>query len=314
MIALYTYSMQKITRIGIVGRPDTPELKAPLTRVLAVLAAHGVAAQIDEHLAKDTGLAGLPTSQAIIPAAQIFNNVQALIAMGGDGTLISIARRAAEHDLPIIGINQGRLGFLTDIAAKEIETALPAVLSGQCNEERRALLDVSLTRDGQKTLARDLREHAVAVNDVVLSRGSAGSMIEMLVSIDGKAAYRLRADGLILSTPTGSTAYALSANGPIVHPAVSALLMVPVAPHALTYRPVVCPDTSEIHVEVIRGRDAGLHCDGQSHYMLGEGDAITVRKSTLSARLLHPLGYDYYAMLRQKLAWSETADKFHADT
>jgi NAD+ kinase len=309
MIALYTYSMQKITRIAIVGRPDTPELEGTLKRVLAVLAQHGVFAQVDAQLAQTTGIAGLAT----VPAEKIFENVQALIAMGGDGTLISIARRAAEHDVPIIGINQGRLGFLTDVAAKEIETALPALMHGDYNEERRSLIDVSLTRDGNNTLARDLREHAVAVNDVVLSRGSAGSMIEMLVSIDGKSAYRLRADGLILSTPTGSTAYSLSANGPIVHPAVSALLMVPVAPHALTYRPVVCPDTSEIHVEVVRGRDAGLHCDGQSHYMLGEGDAIHVRKSKLSARLLHPLGYDYYAMLRQKLAWSETAEKFHAD-
>ncbi len=313
MIALYTYSMQKITRIALVGRPDTPELKIPLTRVLAVLAAQGVTSQIDEELARDTGLAALNAGQTIIPAAQIFENVDAVIAMGGDGTLISIARRAAEHDVPIIGINQGRLGFLTDVAAKEIETALPALLRGEGNEERRGLLDVALTRDGARTQARDVREHALAVNDVVLSRGGAGSMIEMLVSIDGKAAYRLRADGLILSTPTGSTAYALSANGPIVHPAIAALLMVPVAPHALTYRPVVCPDTSEIHVEVIRGRDAGLHCDGQSHYMLGEGDAILVTKSKLSARLLHPVGYDYYAMLRQKLAWSETADKFHAD-
>jgi NAD+ kinase len=302
--------MQKISRVALVGRPDTPELEGPLKRVLAVLAQQGVAVQVDAQLAETTGIAGLNT----IPAERIFENVQALIAMGGDGTLISIARRAAEHDVPIIGINQGRLGFLTDVAAKEIETALPALMNGEYSEERRSLIDVSLTRDGNNTLARDLREHAVAVNDVVLSRGSAGSMIEMLVSIDGKPAYRLRADGLILSTPTGSTAYSLSANGPIVHPAVSALLMVPVAPHALTYRPVVCPDTSEIHVEVVRGRDAGLHCDGQSHYMLGEGDAIHVRKSALGARLLHPLGYDYYAMLRQKLAWSETAEKFHADS
>jgi NAD+ kinase len=314
MIALYTYPMQKISRVAIVGRPETPELRDPLARVLAVLVERGVAAQIESHLARDTAQSGVSANQTVVPAAQIFENVDAVIAMGGDGTLISIARQAAQYDIPIIGINQGRLGFLTDIAAKEIETALPALLAGQFNEERRALLDVSLTRDGAKTQARDLREHALAVNDVVLSRGGAGSMIEMLVSIDGKAAYRLRADGLILSTPTGSTAYALSANGPIVHPEVAALLMVPVAPHALTYRPVVCPDTSTIHVEVVRGRDAGLHCDGQSHYMLGEGDAITVKKSAMSARLLHPLGYDYYAMLRQKLAWSETADKFHAES
>ncbi len=305
--------MSKIHRVAIVGRPDTPELHAPLQRLLSVLSAHGVLARIDGSLASATNLQALTALQTIVPSAQIFDAVDAVIAMGGDGTLISLARRAAEHNVPIIGINQGRLGFLTDVAAKEIETALPKLLAGEFSEEQRPLLDVSLTRDSAKTRARDVQEHATAVNDVVLSRGSAGSMIEMLVSIDGKPAYRLRADGLILSTPTGSTAYSLSANGPIVHPAVPAILMVPVAPHALTNRPVVCPDTSEIHVEMLRGKDAGLHCDGQSHYMLDEGDAIRVTKSKLSARLLHPLGYDYYAMLRQKLAWNETADKFHAD-
>jgi NAD+ kinase len=304
--------MTPLTRLAIIGRPDTPELAAPLTRLLTVLAAAGCTARVDEPLLRATAVS-LPNNARSVPTAQLFDDVEAVIAMGGDGTMIAAARNVAPRDIPLIGINQGRLGFLTDISARDLETALPAVLAGARAEESRAMLQILLNRDASLTRARDVQENALALNDVVLSRGSAGSMIEMEVIIDAKPAYTLRADGLIVSTPTGSTAYALSADGPIVHPAIAAMLMVPVAPHALTNRPVVLPDTCEIRVRVLRGRDAGLHCDGQSHFLMSEGDEVQIRLSTLTVRLLHPLSYDYFAMLRRKLAWGETADKFHTE-
>ncbi len=301
-----------LTSFALVGRPDTPELAAPLMRLLAVLDRAGATVQVDEALVATTGIT-LPKSASSVPSAQILEGVQAVIAAGGDGTLISVARRAALMNIPVLGINQGRLGFLTDVSAREIETVIPEILRGLYTEERRALLHAELNRDATLSTARDLSERALAINDVVLSRGATGSMIEMEVAIDLRPAYTLRADGLIVSTPTGSTAYALSAQGPIVHPSVPAMLMVPVAPHALTNRPVVLPDTSTIVVRMLRGRDAGLHCDGQAHFAMSEGDELTVVRSEYSARLIHPLTYDYFSMLRRKLAWGETADKFHSE-
>jgi NAD+ kinase len=303
--------MIPLKRIAIVGRPNTPELRAPLVRVLSACDAIGVHAMIDEALIAATRAE--PSAKArVLPAAQLFANVDAVLAMGGDGTMISVARNAAKHDVPIFGINQGRLGFLTDLSARDIETALPAMLAGEYTIEERSMLTATLKRDATQSKARDLHEHALAVNDVVLSRGSAGSMIEMQVIIDDRPAYTLRADGLIVATPTGSTAYALSADGPIVHPSVAAMLMVPVAPHSLTNRPVVLPNNASLVVRVLRARDdAGLHCDGQLHFAMGEADEVTIARSPLRTRLLHPLSYDYFAMLRTKLAWGETAEKFH---
>jgi NAD+ kinase len=306
------HAMPAFTHVAIVGRPDTPELLAPLTRLLAVLQSAGVRADVDTRLVQETGVE-LPENARNVPTPQLFDAAQAVVACGGDGTMIAVARQVAARNLPIIGINQGRLGFLTDVSAREMEATLPALLSGEYSEEVRALLHTELNRDATRTRARDVRETATAMNDVVLSRGSAGSMIEMEVVIDSRPAYTLRADGLIVSTPTGSTAYALSANGPIVHPSIAAMLMVPVAPHALTNRPLVLPDTSALTVRVLRGRDAGLHCDGQSHFLMSEGDEVHIRLSPLKVQLLHPLDYDYYAMLRRKLAWGETADKFHKE-
>ncbi len=305
--------MKPLRTLAVVGRPDTPALRAPLARLIAAIVGAGAQVRVDDTLMTETGLIAEQPSLAI-PAAQLFDGADAIIAIGGDGTMISVARRAAQANIPFVGVNQGRLGFLTDISSKLIEKTIPSMIAGEYREEQRCLLAASLKRDAQRTSARDLEEQMLAMNDVVLSRGSAGNMIEMQVVIDGKPAYTLRADGLIISTPTGSTAYALSANGPIVHPAVSAMLMVPVAPHALTNRAVVLPDACEIVVQMIRGHDAGLHCDGQSHFAMSEGDELRVALSPLKARLLHPADYDYYAMLRQKLAWGETADKFHGET
>jgi NAD+ kinase len=184
-----------------------------------------------------------------------------------------------------------------------MESALSAMLDGRYVEETRTLLDATLT------LAAGGSEHTLALNDVVVGRGAMGGMIDCAVTIDGNFVYAMRADGLIVATPTGSTAYALSAQGPIVDPIVAALLLVPVAPHALTNRPIAVRDSAVIEITLLRGKDASLHCDGQSHFALVEGDRVVVRRAAHRLRLLHPQDHDHFAMLRQKLHWSETPER-----
>jgi NAD+ kinase len=219
--------------------------------------------------------------------------------------MLSIARQLAPCDVPLIGINQGRLGFLTDIPSTAMNETLAAMLDGRYTEERRTLLQATVLR------SEAAQETALALNDVALSRGTLGGMIDLAVEIDGDFVYAMRSDGLIVATPTGSTAYALSANGPIVHPQVPALLLVPVAPHALSNRPIVIGDPSVITMTLLKGKDAAAHCDGQAHFPMLEGDRLTIRTAPYHVRLLHPEGHDHFAMLRQKLHWGETPERLH---
>jgi NAD+ kinase len=221
--------------------------------------------------------------------------------------MLSLARQLAPLDVPLIGINQGRLGFLTDIPLSAMEETLDAMLDGRYTEERRTLLEATILRQAV------VQETALALNDVAVSRGTLGGMIDVAVDIDGRFVYAMRSDGLIVATPTGSTAYALSANGPIVHPAVPALLLVPVAPHALTNRPIAIADASVVTITLLKGKDAAAHCDGQAHFALQEGDRVTIHRAPYDVRLLHPEGHDHFVMLRQKLHWGETPEKVHVN-
>ncbi|MEO5764706.1 MAG: NAD kinase [Casimicrobiaceae bacterium] len=288
----------RFARIVLVGRPETPGLAEPLARLAAflearghrvVLAAEAVGAAGDDFRALDPSALGATADLAIV--------------LGGDGTMLSIARQLAPHDVPLIGVNQGRLGFLTDIPLARMEAVLGAMLDGRFVEERRTIIAATVER------ADGAREHAPALNDVVVNRGALGTMIECAIDIDGRFVYSMRADGLIVATPTGSTAYALSAGGPILAPEVPAFALVPVAPHALTHRPIAIPDGSRITIAVNRGRDASVHCDGQTHFALAEGDRVVLARAAHSARFLHPEGHDYFAMLREKLHWSETPER-----
>ena len=168
------------------------------------------------------------------------------------------------------------------------------------------MLEMTLVRDGKSSDAE------LALNDVAVNRGGAGSMLECAVEIDGRFAYAMRADGIIVATPTGSTAYALSAGGPILDPRLAALALVPVAPHALTHRPIAISDLATITIAIVRGSDATVHCDGHAHVPLAEGDRITIRRAPHPARFLHPEGHDYFAMLREKLHWSETPERLQS--
>ena len=286
-------------RVAVVGRYASPDLGAPLARLASYLTAKGHSVVLDSETARYAPLLGYPT------AAQedLGRAVDLAIVLGGDGTMLSIARQLAPFGVPLIGINQGRLGFLTDIPLNGMESTLDAMLAGRYLEERRTLLAAVVVRsDGG-------RDEAFALNEAVVNRGSLGSMIDCAVEIDGRFVYSMRADGIIVATPTGSTAYALSAGGPILDPQLASFLLVPVAPHALTHRPIAISDAAHISITVVSARDAGFHCDGQGHFTLAEGDRVELSRAPHAARFLHPEGHDYFAMLREKLHWSETPER-----
>ena len=286
-------------RVALIGRHVSPGIAEPLSRLASFLAAHGYEVVIEAETARSTSIADFPMAAA----EALATHADVAVVVGGDGTMLSIARRLAPFDVPLIGVNQGRLGFLTDIPIARMESTLEAMLAGRYVEERRTLLAAEVLRtDGT-------REAAFALNDVVLNRGGGGTMIDCAVEIDGRFVYAMRADGIIVATPTGSTAYALSAGGPILDPKVPAFALVPVAPHALTHRPVAIADTAMIALTLERGPGAALHCDGQAHFALLEGERVTVRRAQHAARFLHPEDHDYFAMLREKLHWSETPER-----
>lgn len=292
----------RFPRVGLVGRHNSPGIAEPLEKLARCLAGRGCSVTIEAETAALTPVAGYRA----VPAERLGAEVDLVIVLGGDGTMLSIARLLAPYGVPLIGINQGRLGFLTDIALSEVETVLAAMLEGEFEQEERRLLACEHVREGSSP------ERSLALNDVVINRGVTGSMIECAIHIDGRFVSSLRADGLIVATPTGSTAYALSSQGPIVHPAVPAFALVPVAPHALTHRPIIVSDQSVLTITVLKGRDAGLHCDGQSHFRLQEGEEVRISRAVERVQLLHPRSYDYYAMLREKLHWTETPEKLRA--
>ena len=221
------------------------------------------------------------------------------IVLGGDGTMLNAARQLARYCVPLVGINQGRLGFMTDIARSDMLASMDDLLNGRFTPENRMLLDAMVLRHGE------IIASSLALNEVVVDKGAMGRLIEFELFIDGEFIYNLRSDGLILSTPTGSTAYSLSANGPIMHPQVSGIALVPLCPHSLTNRPILVGDRSHIEVRIVRALDSRAHFDGQVTVDLKPGDAVRLRRSGFSICFLHPPGYSYFAMLREKLHWSE---------
>ncbi len=228
------------------------------------------------------------------------------IVIGGDGTMLAAARELVRHHVPLVGINQGRVGFMTDIGHDDMQSAVGAILDGKYAIEERALLDAEIVRE-RKSLLR-----TIALNEAVIGKGSQGRLIEFDLSIDGEFVYTLRADGMIVATPTGSTAYALSAQGPILHPAVSALTLVPLNPHTLSARPVSVSDRAAIEILLVRALDARAHFDGLALADMAEGDRLLLKRSADVARFVHPPGYRYFATLREKLRWSEALEKRRA--
>lgn len=281
--------------VALVGRYSTAGIEGPLEELASVICRNGHDVVFERETALATGLSGYPA----LSADEIARQADVAVVLGGDGTLLGLARQLAGHDVPVIGVNHGRLGFMTDIPLDEVTRALPEMLAGRFEAESRMLLESSVIRDGGVIFS------ALAFNDVVVNRSGISGMVELAVSVDGNFMYNQRSDGLIVSTPTGSTAYALAAGGPILHPTLSGLVLVPIAPHALSNRPIVLPHDAEVTIEVATARDASVNFDMQSLTSLLPGDRIVVRKSDKTVNLLHPVGYNYYATLRKKLHWHE---------
>ncbi len=281
--------------VAVVGKSDAPVLPEKLDQVVAVLRTHGATVLMDTRTAQ---AARTPPDEAL-PLEELPARADLAIVVGGDGTLLSCTRLMAAHGVPLIGVNLGRLGFLTDIPAGQVAETLAPVLEGHYQREERLMLASRVYRGGREIFATH------AMNDVVVSRAGTGSMIEFAVQVDGEFIYSLRADGIIVATPTGSTAYALSAGGPILHPGLSAIALVPISPHTLSNRPIAIQSTARIDIVLERGSGARVNYDVQSHVDLLPGDVVGVSAAAKPAILLHPRGYRYFSMLRNKLRWNE---------
>lgn len=289
-------SSPAIRTAALIGKFRSPDVAESLTALAGFLSSQWVEVLVEEGTASATGLNGYPA----VSYDEIAGRADVAIVVGGDGTLLNAARRLASSSVPLVGINQGRLGFMTDISRDTMLAAMADLLAGRFRREERFLLENALLR-GQGFIGEGL-----ALNDIVLSKGAAGRMIEFELHVDGEFIYVLRADGMIISTPTGSTAYALSANGPILHPAVEGIAIVPLCPHGLSYRPITISADSTIELKLLHPHDALLHFDGQEQVDALAGDRVVIRRANRNVVFLHPPGYSYFAMLREKLQWSAT--------
>ena len=285
----------RFAHVAIVGKYQAPGARDVVEEVAHFLHDQGCEVSLERDTALNTGLSqylalDVPTMGATCNLA---------LVVGGDGTMLGIGRQLARYGVPLVGINQGRLGFITDIPLEQYREKLKAILYGEYEEDARSLMAASVWRDGRCVF------EATALNDVVVNRGGVASMIELRVEVDGHFVANQRADGLIIASSTGSSAYALSAGGPLLHPAIDGWVMAPIAPHTLSNRPIVLPAHSEVAVEIVSGRDASANFDMQSLTSLMHGDRIVVRRSEHTLRLLHPTGWSYFDTLRKKLHWNE---------
>jgi NAD+ kinase len=250
---------------------------------------------LETDTATNIGLANYTT----MDVTGIGQNCDLCLVVGGDGTMLGIGRQLAQYKVPLIGINQGRLGFITDIPFDQYKATLKPMLAGDYEEDDRSLMQARVMRDGHCVFA------AQAMNDVVVNRGATSGMVELRVEVDGRFVANQRADGLIIASPTGSTAYSLSAGGPLLHPSIPGWVMVPIAPHTLSNRPIVLANATEIAIKIVAGRDASANFDMQSLASLMHGDRIVVTRSEHQVRFLHPKGWTYFDTLREKMHWNE---------
>jgi len=287
--------------VGLLGRREHPGVAQIVADLLELLDERGIEATLEDRLATLSHF----EKRATKSRDAIGKSVDLAIVIGGDGSLLSAARTLVKHDTPVVGINRGRLGFLTDVSPDELYKQVAAILEGNFSTDSRFLLEVHVKR-GEEVVGE-----AHALNDVVVNSGTSAQMVEFELAIDGEFVYRLNADGLILASPTGSTAYSLSAGGPIIYPTLDAVVLVPMFPHSLTSRPIVVQGDSEIRIDVVSR--SNIHppvtCDGQVSITALPGDSIFVRKKTGRLTLLHPPDYSFYASCRDKLRWSDALVK-----
>jgi NAD+ kinase len=282
--------MNNIRRAGIVIKPHAPSVEIILKDLVAYFEKRGIACVLEDVAARKLGRpGGLP--RADVPAAS-----DLVVVLGGDGTLLSVAHHAARAGVPVMGVNLGRLGFLTEIPVSETTLTLDDLLAG----------DASLISPRWLLEARAAGAVSYCLNDVVVTKGAVARMIELTIGVDGKEVATLKADGLIVSTPTGSTAYSLSAGGPIVHPLVPAFVLTPICPHTLSFRPLAVPSTSTVSVRLLTGgEEVHLTLDGQRGGVLVGNDVIDIRKSPVELQLVTSPRRNYYDLVKEKLGWAE---------
>ena len=282
-------------RVGLVAKPDAAEAQRVVRQLVEWLTARGLTVVLE----KETAALAPSASVTSASKSDLPGQVEALIVLGGDGTLLSMARAVGDLGVPILGVNLGVLGFLTATTLEEMLPALEALLAGGMAVEERMMLAARVVRGGQAT------GEYIALNDVVITKSAMSRIIDLAVSVDGRHATAYRADGLIISTPTGSTAYNLSAGGPILFPTMDAVVLTPIAPHTLSNRPIVLPGAQRIDVTLRVDQEVMLTMDGQVGVPLRERDVVEVQKARARIRLLRFDQKDFFSVLRTKLKWGE---------
>ena len=292
----------RFEHIALVGKYQSPTsgvmtepARKTLEGIALFLRSQGCTVSLEAQTAAHMELPGYPA----LDVDEIGQQCDLGLVVGGDGTMLSIGRQVARYGTPLIGINQGRLGFITDIPLDNYQATLAPMLHGQFEEDHRPLMQARVLRDGVCVF------DTFAMNDVVVNRGATSGMVELRIEVDGHFVANQRADGLIVASPTGSTAYSLSAGGPMLHPSLPGWVLVPIAPHILSNRPIVLADITEIAIEIVNGRDVSANFDMQSRPDLRLGDRILVRRAEYCVRFLHPRGWSYFDTLRKKLHWNE---------
>ncbi|MEK6749828.1 MAG: NAD(+) kinase [Pseudomonadota bacterium] len=285
-------------RIGLVGKTaNNPGLSDLVAHLCDFLLAKGIQVSIDQAMGYHGSIAGVE----ILPRTTMGAQSDLTIVLGGDGTLLNAARSLAQYNVPLVGVNMGRLGFLTDISPQYVTEKLSAILDGQFQEEERLMLRATVVRDGVPI------SEGLAFNDVVVHKWEEARMLEFEVGIDDYFVNTQRADGLIIATPTGSTAYALSGGGPILHPTLDAIVLVPICPHTLSLRPLVVASTSQVCITISEfgHASAQVTCDGHISLGVEASDTIVIKSYEHKVKLIHPTDYNYYDVLRAKLHWGE---------
>ncbi len=280
--------------VALFGKYQSQGVRPILEEIAQFLVRRGVEVSVDHDTAMNSGW----NDFGAMTIDELAKTCDLAVVVGGDGTMLGIGRELARHGIPLIGINQGRLGFITDIPPTTWREALAPMLDGNYESENRAMIEGGVWRDGQQIFK------GFALNDVVV-RSSSPSMIELRVMVGGDLVANIRSDGVIVASPTGSTAYALSAGGPILHPGIGGWAMVPIASHTLSNRPIVLPDDQEVALELVQGKEASANFDMHGLASMLAGDIVRMQRSPHKARFLHPRGWSYYATLRHKLHWHE---------
>jgi NAD+ kinase len=293
-------SKKAFSRVALVGKYQADGMQERLKDLATLLAEQGCEVYVESATASHLGLTAYPIKKV----EEFSGAIDLAVVLGGDGTMLGIGRQLAGSNVPLVGINMGRLGYMTDIPIQNVQTVLPQIIAGEYEADTRTLLGAVVMRNGKEI------NQALALNDVVVNRSGISGMVELAVRVNGSFMYNQRSDGLIVSTPTGSTAYALSAGGPILHPRVAGILLAPIAPHSLSNRPIVLPQDIVVSIEVVDGREVIVNFDMQSQTELKSGDVIEVRQSEKTITLLHPRSHSDYKTLREKLHWNEYPSTF----